>query len=759
MKVANDANGAMDPCRSFLRSAVGEIIPALALLVLVAVAYWPALFLGWFPLDDAQFIAGNPALTKPSGWYTIWFIPEQNPHYYPLLLSVFRILLQIFGLDPVSFHAANLISHAAAVLLLWKLLQFLDLRMAWFAAAAWAVHPLNVQTVAWITEMKNTLSTAFFFAALLALARGWNAKNLFGWWSAAFVLFAAAMLTKSTSVSFLLAAVLLAWAARWPWSRRHLLGLAPFLLFGVVFALFSWGIEKSFSAQTPGQSFSFAELFIASGKGLFFYFSKVFWPFDLTFIYPLHDLEASEWRNYAPSLLWMIGLAVLFLFARATAQRWPAASMSYFTVVVGALPFVGIAFVRVFSHVTDHFVYLPIVAPIALAVCGTGALLGATRARAGIVCASICVFACTFLTHRQSAIFGTAEFWRRAVAAVPATGPHHGWYAFRLIEEGRIEEGRAVALAALADKPDLQSALLAAGMAGARSGAPRAALPYLRKLAEFSGGTMPHPIRLSLYANGLMLAGEHKQAEQILTDLRARSLLPLLGYLDLARCFLEMGYRDQALRAYEDALRIDPRGARANEQLAVALAEQGDLAMALDRARRAVASDPSSVSARVNLAKMLSSSGDHASALAIADKLLREQPSEVRLRIEKANLLQAAGLEEEAVAALDAAVRADASNIDAANNLAWILVNSSNSSLRDPQRAVDLARSAVANARQGRRDDVLHLCLGTLSRALKSAGRTDEAKSAAAEASQLAREVGDENFREGLQRDGLIPPD
>ncbi|MCX6374556.1 MAG: hypothetical protein NTU88_00700 [Armatimonadetes bacterium] len=137
------------------------IIGAAAIALMTLAAYWPAIH-GGFIWDDNDYLTENPLITAPDGLARIWFSTDQTSQYFPLVYTTFRMEHAIWGMDPIGYHAVNVLLHIASALLLWTLLRRLKIPGAWIAAAIFALHPVNVESVAWVTERKNCLSTVFY---------------------------------------------------------------------------------------------------------------------------------------------------------------------------------------------------------------------------------------------------------------------------------------------------------------------------------------------------------------------------------------------------------------------------------------------------------------------------------------------------------------------------------------------------------------------------------------------------------------------
>ena len=179
-------------------------LPALALGVITLIAYAPVILHGGFIWDDDSYVTGNDLLTAPDGLSRIWLHPRDSPQFYPLVFTTFRIEHALWGFNPRGYHVMNVILHALSAAILWRVLLRLGLRGAWLAAAVFAVHPMQVESVAWITERKNTLSALFWLLSLAAYLRfaGIGISNRRGdgaihWYVTALVLFVCALLSKT----------------------------------------------------------------------------------------------------------------------------------------------------------------------------------------------------------------------------------------------------------------------------------------------------------------------------------------------------------------------------------------------------------------------------------------------------------------------------------------------------------------------------------------------------------------------------------
>jgi protein O-mannosyl-transferase len=365
------------------------------LLLLCILAYVPSLS-PEFLWDDNRHANAPAYMRDGQGLERIWtnlgLENEGTPQYYPLTHTTFWIEYQVWGRNAIGYRVVNIVIHVVGAVLLWELLRRLRVPGAFLAAAIFALHPVMVESVAWTSERKNTLSLAFGLATLLLYARfagitrdeaeqadhsrrddDWNL------YAAAFVTFLAAMLSKTMAASFPVIILLMLW-----WKRklnlRHLGLIAPMLLVAIGLGLLTGYTEHShvirpaaetgestftgwLNAKLTGQLSSgpdfeqtFPQRLLMAGIVPWFYASKVLAPVTLAFFYERWDLAS------APAWWWTahLALAAVLLGAIAVAFRgirWPlAALVAYLIALFPAMGFVDVYPFR-YSYVADHFAY------------------------------------------------------------------------------------------------------------------------------------------------------------------------------------------------------------------------------------------------------------------------------------------------------------------------------------------------------------------------------------------------------------------
>ncbi|MGO8678263.1 MAG: tetratricopeptide repeat protein [Limisphaerales bacterium] len=419
---------------------------ALAVAVLAFLAYWPCLRGEFIWDDDAWTTKLAPLFQNASGLRAIWSWPTPLQQYYPLTATTFWIDYQLWGFWTVPYHVENLLLHLLAAGLFWKLLKRLDVPGAGLAAAILVLHPLMVESVAWITERKNVLSLVLFLAALLTYGRFANLwevavpRNRRAWAWALF-LFLAAYLAKATTVAFPAVVLLLCWwkRGRLRW-REDVLPTLPF--FAVSFGLglmTSWLERYHLGARGPDWDIPFPEQCVIAGRALWFYVGKLLCPADHCFIYPRWDVEGRSLLRW----LWPVSalaVPIALWLLRRRIGRGPLVGVLFFAgTLFPLLGFFNGAFMR-YSFVSDHWAYLPSLGLIALAA----PLVTAWAERRRVLVYGLGgMMLATFVTliFLQSGVYSDAEtLYRATLAKNPNADLAHNNLGLVLFQAGQTEE-------------------------------------------------------------------------------------------------------------------------------------------------------------------------------------------------------------------------------------------------------------------------------------------------------------------------------
>ena len=714
---------------------------AVLLIALVLVAYAPV-FRAGFIWDDESHLTQNPCIVGPLGLKEIWTTTQAV--YYPLVLTTFWALHKFFGLLPWPYHILTVLMHAGSAVLLWRVLRQLGVRAAWLGAALWALHPVMVQSVAWVTELKNTQSCLFYLLSIFCFLNWEEQSNLPAtrrtkrilMFSLSFVFFLLASLSKPSVVMLPGVLALCIW-----WRRRRIrwhdtVSLVPFL---VVSALASaWTIwEQKFHANAVGPEWAqtWPERLIIAGRAIWFYLGKLFWPDPLIFIYPRWEIHSSTWMAYLPLVAASVGIILLWLLPGKAGRAVFFAAAYYVVSLFPVLGFFSVYFFR-YSFVSDHFQYLASMGPLALA--GAAITQGARRLVA---------------LRRGPSLLPARQ--RNAVA--------------------RTTEWQSFLLAAIGG-----ALLLVLGVLTWRQTAiyHNVFTLYTSTLTKNPGCWMAH------YNLGIALSDRGKTDEAIAHYRQAIELRPNYAeaHYNLGRLLAQKGQLDDAVTHYEKALEINPVDAEAHNNLGVTLFGGGRVDEAIVHYQQALTIRPDYADASCNLANALLSKGDLDGAIASYSLCLELSPNQPEAEYDLASALLrkgrtdeaiahyktllelhpnsadadanlgsaflAKGRVQEAMAAYRNALRISPENAAAQSYLAWLLATSSDPSLRNGSEAVLLAKRAESESSGSENHSIV---LRILAAAYAECGRFAEAKETARQALQEAETRGNSTLANALR--------
>src|SRR5881227_3349198 len=356
------------------------LILAVVLAAVTIFAYRPAWHAG-FLWDDDAYIINNELLTAPHGWQRIWFSLDSPSQYFPLTYSTFRIEHALWGLNTTGYHWVNLLLHVGNALLVWAVLARLRVPGSWLAAAIFALHPVQVESVAWITERKNVLMGFFFLLTLLAWIVFVDERTRRPWlfYCLALVGYVLALSAKATACTLPAALFLILWLQKkridWP----RVLQLVPFVVLGLTLGLIAVWWER-YHVGTRGTMFALGPLerLIVATHAAWFYLGKLFWPTKLTFIYPQWTIAPDNPLAY----IWLVAGTALWAaiyFARRYVGRSAEVAAAFFIATLS--PVLGFIMLYTFRYtfVADHYQYLACIGPIALVSAGLVKLTESAR--------------------------------------------------------------------------------------------------------------------------------------------------------------------------------------------------------------------------------------------------------------------------------------------------------------------------------------------------------------------------------------------
>ncbi len=723
---------------------------ALLLIPLVFIAY-AQVFRAGFIWDDESHLTQNPCVVGPLGLKEIWTTTQAV--YYPLVLTTFWALHKFVGLNPLSYHALNVLLHAVSAILLWRVLRQLNVRGAWLGAALWALHPVMVQSVAWVTELKNTQSCVFYLLSILFFLK-WedqggavsrpsqrettDRRSLVIALSLLFFLLA--ILSKPSTVMLPIVLALSIWWRRERIQRRDFLALVPFALISAVASI--WTVfEQKFHAGAIGGDWAQTrpERLIIAGKAIWFYLGKLVWPHPLIFIYPRWDVDSSKVVAYLPLLAAIAGLVALWFIHAKSGRALFFAAAYYVVSLFPVLGFFDVFFFR-YSFVSDHFQYLASMGPLALAGAAivtavgrfgelrkpsradTAALqfsgnIAVVRSKSFLLPAipGIFLLSLVFLTWRQTAVYhDLVTLYTATLQKNPGCWMAHYNLGIILREQGDVDQALEHYRQAFALRPNYAEAHYNLARCLVEKGQLDDAIEHYEKALKIN------PADPETHNNlGVTLFG--------------------------------IGRVDDAIVHYQKALAIWPGYAAAACNLANALIVRqlpGDLDDAIARYSMCLAQTPDQAEAQYNLASALLRKGSIDEAIIHYQKALELLPGNADAHANLGSAFLAKGRITEAIGQYKEALTLAPENVAAQSNLAWLLATSPDSSLRNGPEAVLLAEQASRSS-GGKRPLVLRI----LAAAYAEAGRFSEARATAHEALQAADDQGNSALSNFLRQE------
>ncbi len=435
------------------------------LFFLAAIVYLPSLE-ARFIWDDNTFFDANPIMEDPNALYRFWFTRDA-PDYFPLVSTNLWFQRQLWGIDPFGYHAVNIAFHASNVVLFWLILTTLNLPGAWFAALVFAWHPIQTESVSWVTQIKNVQSMFFYLAAALFYFK-YDLQG--GRWrlGASLFFFLCALLSKTAVVMFPVVLLLYHWTLKPLTCKESTCRTGPFFAMSLVFGLITiWFQYTSAGASGEDWSLTFIERTVNAGFVIWFYLQKLFVPIDLTFIYPRWSFDPSVITSWFPHLM----LAVVLTLVFRCRNRWgyyPIFALGYYLVsLFPVMGFLNIYFLR-YSFVADHYQYIAGQGIISLTVCGAfsktnqlitkfpkGTLLKYWAIIAGL--STVCVLG--FLTWKQQEIYqNPIALWKDTIEKNPNAWIAHNNLGNEYSKAGRFNLAAKSYSNTLKVKPDYAEA-------------------------------------------------------------------------------------------------------------------------------------------------------------------------------------------------------------------------------------------------------------------------------------------------------------
>ena len=631
-----------------------DVLALVALCLMVVVSYLPAMLWGGFVWDDNAYITEAELVREASGLWQIWFAPDKGveSHYWPLTYTTFWLEHKLWGFTPAGYHIVNVLLHLANTLLLWHLLRRLAVPGTWVTAAVFALHPLHVESVAWVIERKDVLSGLFYLAAALMWIRFVEQPRP-SRYVGSLALYLAALLSKSIAVTLPAAFLIWHWWKQGRVTSADLFKLVPFFITGLAITIG----DLSFYQPREGVSFDYSlvERSLIASRALWFYAAKLLWPTNLSVIYPRWDIHAADPLAWG-YLVAAAALVVALWHFRSQFGRGPLAGALFFAVTLSpVLGFVDYGYM-LYAFVADRFQYLASLGVMAVVI--GAAAYGVRRlsdmwqkVMLGVVVVALVMLG--RLTWQQQGVWRDNEtLWSHVITLNPQARNAHRQLGLVLYKQGRYDE----------------------------------ALDAYRVAAEQRPNYAKIHVNLGMVLNEL---GRYEEAETHLR--RAIALNPQSEntHHRLGNVLYEQGRYEKALEATRIAVAQAPNSFEVHTNLGAILKALDRFEEAETHLRRAIALNPQVWDAYLNLGAALYEQGRYEEALE-ATRVAVEQHSDYSMAY--ANLgaiLKALGRFEEVETHLRRAIALNPQNTDSFQQLIEVLT---------PQGRYEEAMDAIAQA-------------------------------------------------------------
>ena len=637
----------------------------LILMLFVILAYTPIWRAG-FVWDDVGILTANPCIVGPLGLKEIWTTNAAD--ICPLVITTFWMEHALWGLAPLPYHLVNVLMHGVCAVLLWRVLRSLRVQGARLGAALWALHPVGVESVAWITEMKNTESALFFLMSILFFvkwlrAKDLNDRNRGGWDYALSLLFAAlAMASKSSTVILPVVLCLCAWWIEGRWNWRNAARVVPmFLMSAAASAVSIWTQGLQLATATDLQWVrTWPQRLAAAGDAVWFYLGKLLWPDPLITIYPRWQIDAGSWVSYLPLLAVILLFSILWLKRRSGVAGSRACFFAFAYFIAALLPVLGLVdnYIFRYSLVFDHLQYLASMGPLALA--GAGLALSSDFALPKIpwlrlaLCAGLLIILGMASWHRTSVYESGETFWTDTLAKNPNCWAGYDNLGLAFLEQGKVNEACEKFQKALAINPNDKDAHNNLGVALAQSGQLDEAIANYQEALEIT------PKSFEIYSDlGNALFQKGLVDDAIVQYAKALEINPnhAEGHDALGRALFQKGQLDEAINQYRMALEINPRFAEAHSDLGVAFFHRGRFDDAIAEYQNALEISPNYAEAHTNLGNVLWKKGQSGEAIEQYELALKFNPKLAETHNNLGNVLFQIGQLDKAVEQYELALK------------------------------------------------------------------------------------------------------
>lgn len=664
-----------DPVAHASTSRRFRVVIAAVMVVVGLLIFWPAMHGQWM-WDDTLDVVQNPLLRHRAGLWQIWFHPAGLYDYYPLKYSLQWLQWHRWQANPAGYHATNVALHLTSALLVWRILARLGVRPAWLGGLLFLIHPLVVESVAWISEVKNTLSLPLFLLSFDRFIRYDEARRPRDY-GLSLALFLAAMLGKTSVVMLPLALLLYVWWKRDRIVPRDVLAVLPFAVVSCALGFVTWWFQQNVAIGAAEAGFNPVGGPLAraacAGTTAAFYLSKAVFPINLMPIYPQWVVDPPSVWEFLP---W-VAFAALGWWCWQRRDRWGRHALfglGWFGIFAAPiLGFVTISSQR-FTWAMDHLIYVPLLGLIGLATAGVGYTLDrvepATRRWGWVGVLAVCT-TLTVASRNHAAVFRSEEsLWADNARRNPAAWM--AWFNLGKIHQESNRHGEALDdyRRALALHPNYADVYYNLGNLLRDTGKPQEAIEAYRTALRL------RPNLVLARGNLAVALAQSGRLDEAITECQlavAQNPAYADGQYNLGSLLVSTGRANEAIPHFLAVLRLDPTHPGAEDNLGIAYSNANQPAAAIPHFQRAIAQDPRSAKAHNNLGSALRQLGRTDAAIAEFGAALQLQPDYVNAAYNLGCAEAIAGKYADAIVTLERVVRLQPDHVDARVNLAAVL--------------------------------------------------------------------------------------
>ena len=572
------------------------------LFIIVLIAYLPA-FRGGYVWDDDTNITNNPLLRTGEGLVKIWTQPKLIPqgHYWPIIYTSFWIEYQIWGAKPYGYHLINIILHAINVLLLWILLRRLAIPGALLAAAIFALHPVHVESVAWITERKNVLSAMFYLIAFLYYMKfeeNGHRKD----YIVSLIIFVCALLSKTITVSLPIAILLYLYWKRDKLSIKDFINTVPFFAAAFIITLLCLWVYKS--TYPVESTLSLLDKFIVAGWSLWFYAWKLLLPVNLIAIYPRWNIDPSALWQYIFSIGFFVVIIALWFLKNKIGKGSLAAVLFFAITLAPLLNIIDQPAYTEMTFVNDHAQYLPSIGLIVLFAASMVKLKNRyMNEKTGIAGGVILILILGIITWQHAGLYKDMEtLFRHSLAKNPNAWAAHNNLGLALEQKGKYDEAIIHFKEALKLKPDFAKAHYNLGNVYSDINQYEQAVIHYKEAIKYD----PH-YTMAINNLGIAYASRNNFNDAIKAYKKVLEIDPenFDAYNNLGNALAQAGEYDEAYKAFSKALELQPGNLDIRYNMANTFILQGKINEAVSEYRKALEINPNNIVSVLKLAWFL----------------------------------------------------------------------------------------------------------------------------------------------------------